>query len=55
LDGSKYKDKFTTLLEPEVYELLPKDSTDKLERKVYTIGNLHIYMVFPKFTNLIFY
>jgi hypothetical protein len=34
LDESKYKNKLNSLLEFRVYELLPKDPTAKVERKV---------------------
>jgi hypothetical protein len=41
LDESQYKDKWNTLLKSGVYELLPKDPTAKVERKVQELLPKH--------------
>jgi hypothetical protein len=41
LDESKYNNKLNTLLEPRVYEPLPKDPTAKAERKVHKLLSAH--------------
>jgi hypothetical protein len=41
LDESKYEDKFNTLLECGDYELLPKDPTAKVERKLQELLSKH--------------